>query len=87
MKLLDTLVAEMKNDIEIKDRRYNFKTYKKCFLGNEAVDWLLQSTAANTRVEALFVGQLMVSRCARRGHADGGDSSALRALRSAARLS
>ena len=65
MKLLDTLVAEMKSDVEIKDRRYNFKTYKKCFLGNEAVDWLLQNTAANTRVEALFVGQLMVSRCVR----------------------
>lgn len=30
----------MKASLEIKDRRYRLKTYKKCFLGTEAVAWL-----------------------------------------------
>ena len=52
----------MVNQIKIKDRKYHFRTYKRCFLGCEAVDWLFSNTAARTREEALLLGQIMEER-------------------------
>jgi hypothetical protein len=34
------IAKQMKQELEIKDRIYLLKTYKACFLGNDAMAWL-----------------------------------------------
>lgn len=46
--------------LEITDRSYRFRTYKDTFLGNEAVDFFIDRGVAETREEAVDVGNLMV---------------------------
>ncbi|MGK7902590.1 MAG: mechanosensitive ion channel domain-containing protein [Hormoscilla sp.] len=46
--------------VEIKDRRSGLKLFSKCFVGCEAVDWLMENEKA-TRPEAITIGELMVS--------------------------
>ncbi len=55
------LVTQMrgKDGLEIKDRRYGLSFYSKCFVGSEAVDWLIQTQKA-TREEAMRIGQMLV---------------------------
>ncbi|KAL6051712.1 putative Proliferation-associated serine/threonine protein kinase [Balamuthia mandrillaris] len=43
--------------VSVKDRKYHLKTYKKCFVGREAVDWLVQYLKLEDRVDAVSVGQ------------------------------
>jgi hypothetical protein len=38
--------------IKIQDRKYHFRTYKECFVSNEAVDWLLKYTQIISREDA-----------------------------------
>ena len=40
--------AANKGGIEIKDRTYHYKTYSKCFLGQELVQWLVNSHYAES---------------------------------------
>nr|KAG5702178.1 hypothetical protein BaRGS_033890 [Batillaria attramentaria] len=42
----------------IKDRRYHLRKYRKCFVGRDAVDWLLRMHHAQSRSEAV-----MAMRC------------------------
>lgn len=46
--------------VEIKDRRSGLKTFSKCFVGSDAVNWLMVHEKA-TRVEAVLMGELMVA--------------------------
>jgi len=50
----------MTKEIDIRNRRYHLRTYKKCFLGVDAVNWLFNNTNVTTREEALKLGQAMV---------------------------
>lgn len=45
-----------KNGVEIKNRRHKLKLYPKCFLGNEAVDWLCTHLKIS-RPNAVLIGQ------------------------------
>lgn len=56
---LDTLVDNFKKNVSVKDRRYRFKTYKKCFVGSDAVQWMVSSGTAETREDAVTLGLLM----------------------------
>lgn len=47
------------NGVEIKDRRSGLKAFSKCFVGSEAVNWLMVHEKA-TRIEAVLIGELMV---------------------------
>jgi len=47
------------NGVEIKNRRHKLKLYQKCFLGNEAVDWLC-SHLKISRVNAVLIGQKLL---------------------------
>ncbi|MEL6224141.1 MAG: mechanosensitive ion channel domain-containing protein [Cyanobacteria bacterium J06627_8] len=60
---IDALVEQMRGPegIEIKDRRYRLRTFSNCFVGNEAVQWLMQYQKA-THEEALRIGQLLVEK-------------------------
>lgn len=44
----------------IKDRRYHLKSYEKCFIGNEMVDWLLKKGEVESRSEAVAMMQKLL---------------------------
>lgn len=56
------LVNEFKSGIEIKNRKYKLKTYKSCFIGEEAVTWLVEHGFAENRKEAVTLGNLMLEK-------------------------
>ncbi|MBD0343761.1 MAG: mechanosensitive ion channel [Coleofasciculus sp. Co-bin14] len=60
---IDALVTAMRGaqGVEIKDRRHRMNIYPRCFVGSEAVEWLIQ-TQNCTREEAIDIGQLLVDR-------------------------
>jgi hypothetical protein len=60
---LDTLVMHMRgpSGLAIEDRRYRLTVYPKCFVGSEAVAWLMR-THELTREEAIRLGQSLVDR-------------------------
>jgi hypothetical protein len=45
-----------RNHVVIRDRKYHFRTYKRCFVGTEAVDVMLQLGLAKTRAQAVKLG-------------------------------
>lgn len=60
---LEALVARMRapGGLEIADRRHLLNLYPRCFVGREAVAWLVREQALS-RAEALKVGKLLVER-------------------------
>ncbi len=60
---IEALVKAMREPggLEIKDRHYRINLYPRCFVGSEAVEWLMQ-TQNCTREEAISIGQLLVDR-------------------------
>ncbi|MGF1523840.1 MAG: hypothetical protein ACFBSF_16100 [Leptolyngbyaceae cyanobacterium] len=58
---LRQLVADMRNvgGIQIKDRQFRLKTYRQCFVGGEATDWLV-SHLKIAREEAVQIGQRLI---------------------------
>ncbi|XP_019618159.1 PREDICTED: uncharacterized protein LOC109465380 [Branchiostoma belcheri] len=55
------LVQELKQSGLIKDRKYNLRTYRNCFVGREFVDWLVKEKGLE-RAEAVEMGQKLVTR-------------------------
>ncbi|MEM1168335.1 MAG: mechanosensitive ion channel domain-containing protein [Cyanobacteria bacterium P01_H01_bin.35] len=60
---IDTLVEEMRgpNGVSIKDRQHRWDVYSKCFVGSEAVKWLMRTQKMDLN-EAIFIGQLLIDR-------------------------
>jgi len=58
---LDALAARLRgaNGVAIEDRRHLATVYRRCFVGKEAVDWLVRSEEL-TRDEAVAVGQRLI---------------------------
>lgn len=56
----DVLAADLRANVDIEDRRYKLKTYSDCFIGSEAVDWLVESGRAHDRPQAVAMGNLLV---------------------------
>lgn len=56
---LDDLAEAFRQGVEIKDRKYRLTTYKQCFVGKEAVDFLIASGAAETREDAVQLGNAL----------------------------
>mmetsp|Transcript_1438 Transcript_1438/g.2879 ORF Transcript_1438/g.2879 Transcript_1438/m.2879 type:complete len:176 (-) Transcript_1438:412-939(-) len=52
--------VQMANELDISDRTYHFRTYDCCFIGREAVDWMVDTGAVVDRVEALILGNYMI---------------------------
>jgi len=59
---LQGLSDRFKQQVQVKDRRWFFRVYKECFLGNEGVSWLLKEYQFKTRQEARHLGQLLMDR-------------------------
>ena len=49
------------NGVEIKTRRHKLKLYQRCFVGNEAVDWIVKQ-ASVSRPDAIKIGQKMIEK-------------------------
>jgi hypothetical protein len=60
---IEALVKAMREPggVEIKDRHHHMNIFPRCFVGSEAVEWLMQ-TQNCTREEAIDMGQLLVDR-------------------------
>ena len=60
---LDNLVREMRsaNGLKIRDRNYYLNFYPACFIGSEAVDWLVKKQKYK-REEAVEIGQIMLEK-------------------------
>ena len=60
---LDDMVTKMrgKDGLVIKTRRYQLKLYQRCFVGNEAVDWLTKNLKIS-RTEAVAIGQKLIDK-------------------------
>lgn len=68
---LEELALAMQKEIKIRDRRWYHKVYKKCFLGSDAVTFLVNSGVASTREEAVQVGREMAQVCGAFEHVEG----------------
>lgn len=57
------LAIEMHSEhgVEIKTRRHKLKLFPRCFLGNEAVDWIVKRVKVS-REDAIALGQKMVTK-------------------------
>lgn len=57
------LVAQMRGEqgLDIKTRRYQLKLYKRCFIGSEAVDWLVNNLKIS-RQQAVAIGKKLISK-------------------------
>lgn len=47
--------------VEVKTRRHKLKLYPRCFLGNEAVDWIVDQIKVS-REDAVRIGQKMLEK-------------------------
>jgi Domain found in Dishevelled, Egl-10, and Pleckstrin (DEP) len=58
---LKQLVANMRQSsrLTIKDRRYNLKVYSKCFVGRDAVSWMMKTMEIDQR-KAIALGQRLL---------------------------
>ena len=45
--------------VDIRDRRYRLRTYKKCFIGCDAVDSIVERGLAKSRTEAVELGRAL----------------------------
>jgi len=57
---LQELSHRMKNGVEVKRRTYHLLPYFNCFIGSEAVDWLLANTNVETRASACLLGDRLI---------------------------
>ena len=60
---VNELVAKMREpgQLDIRDRRYRLKQFSHCFIGREAVDWLVENQRT-TRENAVQIGQILMDR-------------------------
>ncbi len=60
---IKNLIAKMRGEdgLEIKTRRYQLKLYKRCFVGSEAVDWLVNYLKIS-RTQAVAIGKKLVHK-------------------------
>ena len=57
------IAAQMRSQqgVEVKTRRHKLKLYQRCFLGNEAVDWIVNKVQVS-REDAVRIGQKMIEK-------------------------
>jgi hypothetical protein len=58
----DELIQLFKEGVDIRDRKYHLKLYPQCFVGTEAVDWLINNGFAFNRKEAEYIGNKIMEK-------------------------
>lgn len=56
---LDKMAKIFQKGVTVMDRRYHLRLYRNCFVGSEAVDFLVGSTLADSRIEAVDIGRTL----------------------------
>ena len=51
------IVEDMKKNIKVRDRRWYHRVWKQCFVGSDAVTYLVESGVAKTREDAVVIGR------------------------------
>jgi len=59
---LDEVGREMRLSIEVRNRQHLKRKFKNCFVGAEAVSWLLSASYAATRQEAVSIGKNLITK-------------------------
>jgi len=54
-------MRDPKEGLPVKDRKQMLKTYPNCFIGQEAVDWMLRNLPIRDRDDAVTLGQRLLS--------------------------
>lgn len=57
----DGIAAALKAGVEIKDRKYRLTLYKECFVGSEAVDFMVSQGVARSRSDAVKLGNALIA--------------------------
>jgi len=57
---LKVFAEKMSHSIEVKDRTYHLQKYKSCFIGTEAVSWMISEGIVKTPEEAVKLGNLLM---------------------------
>lgn len=52
-------ITDPQKGVPIKDRRYNLVKYKKCFVGKEFIDWLMNQWSFKLRDDAINVAEIL----------------------------
>eukprot|EP00984_Skeletonema_dohrnii_P009078 scaffold3423_cov70-Skeletonema_dohrnii-CCMP3373.AAC.2 len=58
---LDQIAARFKAGVTVKDRTYRLSKYPSCFVGKEAVDFMINDGLTTTRDEAVQLGQIIMA--------------------------
>ena len=58
---LEAIATRFRDCVEIKDRRYRFIKYHNCFVGSEAVDFMIRHGLASTRDAAVTLGRSIMT--------------------------
>ena len=54
---LNDIGGELLRKLDVKDRTYRMKTYPACFVGSEAVDYMVENQLATSRQDAVKIGR------------------------------
>eukprot|EP00730_Choanoeca_flexa_P015622 TRINITY_DN7215_c1_g1_i1.p1 TRINITY_DN7215_c1_g1~~TRINITY_DN7215_c1_g1_i1.p1 ORF type:complete len:669 (+),score=187.63 TRINITY_DN7215_c1_g1_i1:53-2059(+) len=57
---LGEIVAQLRANLEVKDRRYRMQSYKSCFVGKEAVDYMIRAKMVINRSDAIELGNALI---------------------------
>jgi hypothetical protein len=58
---LNDIAGDLLRNLDIQDRKYRLKTYRTCFVGSEAVDYMIENHLASSRSEAVKIGRDLVT--------------------------
>lgn len=56
---LGALAERMRAGVAVKSRSYRLRSYDACFVGREAVDWLIEQRVVQTRDTAVVLGEVL----------------------------
>jgi Beige/BEACH domain/Neurobeachin beta propeller domain/Domain found in Dishevelled, Egl-10, and Pleckstrin (DEP)/PH domain associated with Beige/BEACH len=62
LSLIVRLLADKDVGLDIKTRRHRLVSHQNCFVGSEAVSWMVRRLRLRSRAEAVAIGQLLVLR-------------------------
>eukprot|EP00242_Pyramimonas_sp_CCMP2087_P008125 CAMPEP_0198202256 /NCGR_PEP_ID=MMETSP1445-20131203/5377_1 /TAXON_ID=36898 /ORGANISM="Pyramimonas sp., Strain CCMP2087" /LENGTH=72 /DNA_ID=CAMNT_0043873071 /DNA_START=327 /DNA_END=541 /DNA_ORIENTATION=- len=58
---LQSLANHMARDINVSEHRHWLTTWEKCFVGTDAVEWMLAQAVVESEAAALELGNLMLN--------------------------
>ena len=58
---LREITQQARQELEVIDRSYHFKTYPKCFVARDMASWFISKGHAADRDEAVLLGKALVA--------------------------